>query len=126
MDDLVTLKFGGTNIAQKTNSYSVLNVTTSKDAPHLDCAFQTRNYQIGQYKDYYFHKYELVVPITDFEQKVSYGFEGGQQYDFYVPAFDQPYNLAFTSCNGLSSNVSPEAVKNNGITPLWNDINRYS
>lgn len=124
MEDLVTLKFGGSNISQKTNSYSILNVTTSTVAPVLDCQYQTKAYKIGQYKDHFFYKYELEVPVTDVEQKISYGFQD-QRYDFYVPAFDQPYNLAFTSCNGLSASVSPEAVKNNGVIPLWTDINRF-
>ena len=119
----MTLKFGGSNIKSRTNDYSVLNVTMSKTAPTLISQFQTKSYKVGQYKDYYFYKYELVIPLTDVEQKITYGFEN-QMYDFFVPAFDQPYNLAFTSCNGLSSSVSPEAVKNNGVTPLWNDINR--
>jgi hypothetical protein len=124
VQDLVTLKFGGTDLSRKINKYSVMLVCTQSQAPALNCIFLKNQFLLGSYKQHFFWKYELEVPIMDFECSVQYSFTPSKIYEFYVPAFNQPYNLAFTSCNGLSSSVSPAAVKNNGIKPLWNDINR--
>jgi hypothetical protein len=62
------------------------------------------------------------VPIKQNEYSVQYGFECEEDNQFFVPGFNDSYNIAFTSCNGICEDSEVERL--NGVLPLWKDLMR--
>jgi hypothetical protein len=120
----VSIKFEGSDLINNVNSYSILNICKSEASPELYCQFKSLEpVLLDKYKGYYFWKYLIHVPILETTRAVQYGFSPQMENEFFVPGLNQPYNLAFSSCNGLSSDVDMTKYSN-GIMPLWNDVLR--
>jgi hypothetical protein len=78
---------------------------------------------IIQHRQYHFYRYDIEVKLGDCEQVVEYKFADTKQFRFFVPGYQQSYNLMFFSCNGMSVALSDAIVeKYHGIKPLWNDV----
>jgi hypothetical protein len=123
---VVSIKFGGSDLERSLNSYSILYICQQATAPKLICKFKSTNPTLlDQFQGYYFWKYTIFIPIKQSEYSVQYGFINETDFEFFVPGLNEPYNLAFSSCNGLSASLSEEAIATlNGVLPLWQDVIR--
>jgi hypothetical protein len=77
--------------------------------------------------EYYFWRYELLLPLTNEPQTVSYTSDcfprNQQQYQFHIPAIQDSMRFMFYSCSGFSD--IPQEIKNRfgeKTAPLWQDV----
>lgn len=77
--------------------------------------------------EYYFWRYELLIPLINEPQTVSYTSNyfprDQQQYQFHVPAIQDSMRFMFYSCSGFSN--IPQEIKDRfgeKTAPLWQDV----
>lgn len=71
-------------------------------------------------KNYYFYRYNIIFPLTLFEQMVKYSVNGSFEphYRFFIPSKTTNFNTISFSCNGFSLSVDTTKFKGS----LWFDI----
>lgn len=75
--------------------------------------------------EYYFWRYELLLPLLEEPQTVSYTSDSftTKQFQFHLPAIQDSMRFMFYSCSGFSD--IPQAVKDKfgeKEAPLWQDV----
>ncbi|KAI9470847.1 MAG: hypothetical protein EXX96DRAFT_531384 [Benjaminiella poitrasii] len=102
-----------------------LTLKTDKSGHHQ--AMQaTKVETIDVFRDeYYFWRYELLLPLTNESQTVTYGTDclPQRQFKFHLPAIHESMRFMFYSCSGFSD--IPQAIKdkfNEKGAPLWQDV----
>lgn len=75
--------------------------------------------------EYYFWRYELLLPLLNEPQTVSYTSDcfDTKQFEFHLPAIQESMRFMFYSCSGFSD--IPQAVKDKfgeKEAPLWQDV----
>lgn len=69
-----------------------------------------------------FWRFKLEIPLGEREEEIFYCVNNAPEHSFFVPAFNQNFNVVAHSCNGFSSGVDPKPF--NGPDPLWADVLR--
>jgi hypothetical protein len=116
---------------------SCLIVTNSKQPPSLTLVLQsneslTKNsiqpakaQAIDAFRDqYYFWRYELLLPMSNESQTVTYTSNCfSEHFQFHIPAIQNSMRFMFYSCNGFSDVSETTKTKyGEGEAPLWQDV----
>ncbi|KAI8900337.1 hypothetical protein BC833DRAFT_618636 [Globomyces pollinis-pini] len=121
------IKFINADTVSHKNYYSILVITHDTQAPDLDLSNASHVGQpvlLDTYHHFRFWRFQISTDSNNAKSTFTYSVLG-QSHTVHVPARNDPYKLAFFSCNGFSSDVTPEVEKElNGITPMWTDIMR--
>lgn len=130
------LRFQDTDVDTRRWYGSALIVTERRDPPRLVVRDPTKS-QLGyisprhldNWQGNHFYRYDIVLTLLNHRVKnIEYWFETEnnhqtshpQKWNFFVPALDEPFNWAFYSCNGFTSDVEGEIL--NFPQPLWDDL----
>lgn len=82
--------------------------------------------QLDSCEGWAFWRFELAFTLTEWQRSVTYTITAGGQttpvYTFWLPGAGQPMHWGYYSCNGMSSNISPDAPERKDLTYLWRDV----
>ncbi|KAF9896128.1 hypothetical protein BX616_008077, partial [Lobosporangium transversale] len=132
------LRFQNIIVEQRRWVGSVLIVSDREDVPRLVIRDPTKS-QIGYsrprhletWEGNHFYRYDIQLTLLAHREKnIEYWFETEdgrrvhqpQKWNFFIPALDEPFNWAFYSCNGFTSDVEDPETNFKGANPLWDDL----
>ena len=106
----------------------MLIVTDDVPAPRMVLStgeVTSKPVKLDEFYNHHFWRFDIKIRLTEQAQFFDYSFGTGLEYRVNVPGLNEPYKIAFFSCNGFSSDVSKEVEEQlDGIRPLWADIQR--
>ncbi|KNE66210.1 hypothetical protein AMAG_19363 [Allomyces macrogynus ATCC 38327] len=122
--------FVGTDLQSNVNRYTIMVIVKPghTEAPAIRISAGRPRAQpilLDTYAEHRFWRFDIEVPLTPYEQHVSYAVNSGVDQVFHIPGREENYRWAFFSCNGFSTDVDfPTREQLNGIKPLWTDVMR--
>ncbi|KAG0351141.1 hypothetical protein BGZ54_003403, partial [Gamsiella multidivaricata] len=132
------LRFQNIEVDRRRWKGSALIVTERQDPPNLVIRDPTktnlglaRPHLLDTWEGNHFYRYDIQLTLLSHREKnIEYWFEtehgsrvhSPQKWNFFVPALDEPFNWAFYSCNGFTSDVEDPETNFHGANPLWDDL----
>ncbi|KAG1150144.1 hypothetical protein G6F37_001853 [Rhizopus arrhizus] len=129
------LRYAGINYVTQQWQGSILIVSTDHDAPPVNFQLtesvtqrkewiKLRVEKIGSFRGmYHFWRYDVRLPMSEYEQLATYSLMDGSCFEFHLPSFYKSMRFMFYSCNGFSD--VPQEIKNKfgeKEGPLWQDV----
>ncbi|CZT04449.1 uncharacterized protein RCO7_09988 [Rhynchosporium graminicola] len=81
---------------------------------------EVRGFRLHAEQNVTFWRFNIEVELRSKQQRIAYRLNRGPATAFWVPARGEAMNIMFSSCNGFSHDVDPNAFC--GPDPLWRDV----
>ncbi|KAL2063358.1 hypothetical protein VTL71DRAFT_5163 [Oculimacula yallundae] len=81
---------------------------------------EVRGFRLHAEQNVTFWRFNIEIELRSKQQRIAYRINRGPATAFWVPARGEPMNIMFSSCNGFSHDVDPNAFC--GPDPLWRDV----
>ncbi|EIE79748.1 hypothetical protein RO3G_04453 [Rhizopus delemar RA 99-880] len=129
------LRYAGINYVTQQWQGSILIVSTHLDAPPVNFQLiesvtqrkewiKLRVEKLGSFRGmYHFWRYDVRLPMSEYEQLATYSLMDGTCFEFHLPLFYKSMRFMFYSCNGFSD--VPQEIRNKfgeKKAPLWQDV----